>query len=164
MEVLLTESGQIQYFGEITAEKNTVAYKLYEESNVKPLRLIISSPGGTVDYGIQLGEWILSKQLDVEIGDYCISSCANYVFTAGKNKILRKNSLLGWHGGLLQLADLPFKDSRYLAEVSALTKFCNFDIFKKKYNAKLEFPISNYHTRECLLFNAHTYVLNSLSY
>lgn len=153
-EVLLTDSGDIQYSGEITLEKNNLVYRLYEESHPKPKRFIISSPGGTVDYGIQLGEWILSKQLDIEIGDHCISSCANYVFTAGKNKILRKNSLLGWHGGLLQRADLPFEDSRYLEEVSALTKFCNFDAFRKKYNSKLEFPISDYHIRECLLMSA----------
>lgn len=32
--------------------------------------------------------------------DFCLSSCANYVFTAGERKIVSSNAMNGFHGGL----------------------------------------------------------------
>ncbi len=47
-----------------------------------------------------LGEWVFANKIDIEVNDYCLSSCANYVFTAGKNKYISNKAIIGFHGGL----------------------------------------------------------------
>ncbi|MDP4537923.1 hypothetical protein Q3O60_17205 [Alkalimonas collagenimarina] len=153
-DVSINSHGNIEYSGSITEAKNDVVFALYDNAPIKPKRLIISSPGGVVEYGIQLGEWIINNLLDVEVGDYCMSSCANYVFLAGNNKILSKHSLLGWHGGLLQRLELPFTDRTYLKDISRLTQQCDLERFKEKYRGKLAFPFGRFHKRECLLMQS----------
>ena len=64
--------------------------------------LSISSRGGDVELGMALGDVLAQHGMDVEVRDVCLSSCANYVFPAGKRKLLQRHSLLGWHGGVLQ--------------------------------------------------------------
>ena len=59
--------------------------------------LSISSRGGDVELGMALGDVLAQHGMDVGL-----SSCANYVFPAGKRKLLQRHSLLGWHGGVLQ--------------------------------------------------------------
>lgn len=83
---------------------------LSEEGNKKVMALItplittlyINSRGGEINLGMDLGELVYAYNLDVRVGEYCFSSCANYVFPAGKHKILAKKSQLGWHGGATQ--------------------------------------------------------------
>lgn len=65
-------------------------------------RLVVNSPGGEVNIGMDLGEWVFDKGLDVEIRGVAFSSAANYVFTAGKTKYLHRDSMVGWHGGITQ--------------------------------------------------------------
>ncbi|MGX9608655.1 hypothetical protein [Acinetobacter sp. T63] len=50
---------------------------------------------------MDLGDLVYVHQLNVEVGQYCFSSCANYVFPAGKVKYLNWCSQLGWHGGAM---------------------------------------------------------------
>jgi hypothetical protein len=45
---------------------------------------------------------VSQNKLDVEVIDHCLSSCANYVFTAGRTKYLNPDSILFWHGGAYQ--------------------------------------------------------------
>lgn len=153
-EVIINSDGNIEYSGSITEENNSKVFTLYSNAELKPKRLIISSLGGHVDYGMQLGEWLLANQLAVEIGDYCMSSCANYVFLAGTEKILGKYSFIGFHGGLLQRAVLPFKDQQYLKAVTKLTATCDLVLFDRTYKAQLAFPFSGSRLRECALMQA----------
>lgn len=153
-EVAINSDGNIEYVGSITAEKNMKVFALYDSSPVKPERFIITSAGGNTDYGIQLGEWLLENQLAVEIGDYCMSSCANYVFLAAREKIIGKHSFIGFHGGLLQRADLPFADKKYLQVVSELTVTCDLELFHQSYKSQLAFPFSDSRLRECLLMQS----------
>ena len=60
---------------------------------------------------------MFGRGLNVEVGAHCFSSCANYVFPAGKRKILRRHSLLGWHGGALQ--PMQFDDPKMQAGYEA---------------------------------------------
>lgn len=85
-------------------DKNTIEklYALYSESSNKPKALKISSVGGNVNLGLDLGEWILKNKLDVIVGKICASSCANYIFPAGIKKHLHKDSILIWHGNSYQ--------------------------------------------------------------
>lgn len=68
-------------------------------------RLIINSPGGEVNIGMDLGEWVFEHDWDVEVHKIAFSSAANYVFTAGKTKYLHRDSMVGWHGGITQQND-----------------------------------------------------------
>jgi hypothetical protein len=96
--VALDESGRITYVGDITAAANKRVMEIFETSQDKPKTLLIFSGGGSTEASMDLGEWILDHALDVEVGDLCFSSCANYVFLAGNVKKLRRESVLMWHG------------------------------------------------------------------
>jgi hypothetical protein len=65
--------------------------------------LIIRSSGGEVEAGIALGNWVHENAIDVVVRDYCLSSCANYVFTAGRRKVIEKGAVVAWHGNYLHL-------------------------------------------------------------
>ncbi len=62
--------------------------------------LYIRSTGGRVDAGIRLGELVRDAKLAVIVKDYCASSCANNVFTAGKSRVIA--GLVMWHGSVEQ--------------------------------------------------------------
>lgn len=64
--------------------------------------LIISTGGGEVHAGMNMGEWVYDHQIDVVVEGMCMSSGANYVFTAGRRKTIKENSIVAWHGSLLQ--------------------------------------------------------------
>ncbi len=66
------------------------------EDEITTLR--VSSAGGKTDEGIKLGHWIFEHGIDVVVDGLCFSSCANYVFTAGRNKTITAGSIVGWHG------------------------------------------------------------------
>ena len=66
------------------------------EDEIKTLR--VNSGGGNTDEGIKLGHWIFDHGVDVVVDHLCFSSCANYIFTAGRNKTIMADSIVGWHG------------------------------------------------------------------
>ena len=96
------ENGGLIYEGTIKKSSNLATFRAFEKAKDKPKRIIISSPGGEIGAGMQLGEWIHSNKLDIEIKHICASSCANYVFPAGNMKYLHKDSILMWHGSAWQ--------------------------------------------------------------
>lgn len=100
--VTLDADNTIVYEGDITAQANTRAMELFEQAPSPPRRLLITSNGGKLMEGLDLAEWIVRQQLDVEVGEQCLSSCANYIFPAGRTKWLRRDSVLVWHGSAWQ--------------------------------------------------------------
>ncbi|WP_028572875.1 hypothetical protein [Desulfonatronum lacustre] len=74
--------------------------------------LVIASGGGEINAGMRLGEWVFDNQADVVVEKMCMSSCANYVFTAGRRKIIRANAIVGWHGNALQKEGMSEADVR----------------------------------------------------
>jgi len=62
-----------------------------------PKCLTIRSPGGGARQSMDLGEIVRAHQMDVRIWDYCMSGCANYVFPAGRKKVIPKDALLSVH-------------------------------------------------------------------
>ncbi|MDO6497920.1 hypothetical protein [Photobacterium sanguinicancri] len=92
----------ISFDGGMSFEANEQVKKLIDSQTTS---LQIRSRGGEINAGMELAELIYKHKLNVEVKDYCFSSCANYVFPAGKTKVLSANSLLGWHGGALQEDD-----------------------------------------------------------
>lgn len=95
----------IEYRGLINTEANDGVYELYEEASPKPTTLVIESNGGGAAAAMQLGNWMLDRELDVRVDTYCYSSCANYIFLAGRNKLLASHASLMWHGGVIQPID-----------------------------------------------------------
>ena len=100
--VTLDRSGALVYKGWLNKDANTRLFKLYEKAKVKPQLLRIRSGGGDINLGMDVGEWVFRNHLDVEVTDQCASSCANYIFTAGRRKILNPDSIVMWHGGAHQ--------------------------------------------------------------
>lgn len=92
----------IEYQGLITSEANEGVFALYEQASPKPTALLIESYGGGAAAAMRLGMWMLDNELDVKVDRYCYSSCANYVFLAGRNKYLSPHASLMWHGGTTQ--------------------------------------------------------------
>lgn len=84
------------YSGSISTELNQQFFEAVQGRAVK--RLIITSDGGAVEAGIALGVWVFENKLDIEVPEYCLSSCANYVFPAGRNKFIGESAVVAWHG------------------------------------------------------------------
>lgn len=97
---------QLYYHGAISAENTQVVRQLLA---AYPLvdTLIITSGGGEVLSGIELGDLVHERQLQVRVRGACLSSCANYVVTASPSVLVEKAALLGWHGGSLQPYYVP---------------------------------------------------------
>ena len=64
--------------------------------------LLIDSAGGEIVIGMEFGAWVLERELDVVVDRACLSSCANYVFTAARNKEIQPGAVVAWHGSAKQ--------------------------------------------------------------
>jgi hypothetical protein len=93
---------RIEYSGLITHEANAGVFELYQSADPKPDTLLMESQGGSADAGMELGAWLFENRLQVQIDTYCFSSCANYVFPAGRARVLAPHASLMWHGGVTQ--------------------------------------------------------------
>lgn len=90
-------TAETAYFsGPINAEQNRQFFETVKGKAIK--RLIITSSGGDVEAGITLGLWIFDHRINIEVPEYCLSSCANYVFPAGYRKSISKGAIVAWHG------------------------------------------------------------------
>ena len=89
----------LRYVGKFSAA-STQAFKAatssIERGRLK--RIVISSAGGVTTDAREVATWVHDMGLVVEVDTVCFSSCANYVFPAGKARIIRKNAFVGWHG------------------------------------------------------------------
>jgi hypothetical protein len=108
---------RIKFEGEITL--NRVRAFMVEHENTTATVIDLVSHGGDVEAAIDLGNWILDKSLDVQVF-VCFSACANYLFLAGKTKILKFNSYLLWHGGLHQ-RDYKLRYLQHVKRAFAMT-------------------------------------------
>jgi hypothetical protein len=94
------EGERVRYVGELTEEGYAALRQL---SDGHPVRtLAIASAGGEINAGMDFGEWTFERRLDVEVDDICLSACANYVFTAARNKLIRPGAVVAWHGSARQ--------------------------------------------------------------
>lgn len=100
-QVQIVES-RLEFRGLITDVTVHSALELYAAAGRKPSILSIESSGGTSRAAMTLGKLIFENAMDVEVDTYCHSSCANYVFTAGRQKLLSRTASLVWHGGATQ--------------------------------------------------------------
>lgn len=100
--VVRTRGASLHYTGPITSEAVARARAVLEASP-QVREVVVNSGGGDVEAGMDLGDMIHARGLDVRVsGGLCMSSCANYVFTAGRRKTIEPGSLVIWHGSMLQ--------------------------------------------------------------
>ena len=64
----------------------------------KTRKVILNSPGGYTLPAIEIGNLIYDRGLDVEVVDLCGSACANFIFPAGRRKIINNDAIVAWHG------------------------------------------------------------------
>ncbi len=93
------EGDYIFYDGDIHEDSIQKVKELYTD-NIS--RIVLNSLGGEINNGMDLGDFIHEKGLDVEIRNTAFSSAANYVALAAKTLYLSPDSLLGFHGGATQ--------------------------------------------------------------
>ncbi|NLJ25775.1 MAG: hypothetical protein GX354_10240 [Firmicutes bacterium] len=99
-EAIITLQGTtVMYVGKVN--ELSVERLLAIVSGKTVTELIISTSGGEVDAGMRMGEWVYDNQIDVVVDGMCMSSGANYVFTAGRRKTIRENSIVAWHGSMI---------------------------------------------------------------
>ncbi len=102
--VVSRQSEQIRYRGDLTAQGLWAVRRL---SQGRPIStLVISSSGGEINLGMDFGDWVFERGASVVVDEFCLSSCANYVFTAGWHKTILPRALVAWHGSARQ-KDLP---------------------------------------------------------
>ncbi len=88
------------YRGSLTKEGLRALRKTGASSPITTL--FIDSTGGEIMVGMEFGAWVFERKLDVVVDRACLSSCANYVFTAGRNKEIRPGAVVAWHGSAKQ--------------------------------------------------------------
>lgn len=79
-------------------------------------RLVISSGGGDTVAGRHVGRWVADMGLVVEVDVICFSSCADYIFPAGRARVIRSDAFVGWHGNERQFAVLAARRGVSLAD------------------------------------------------
>ncbi|MGI9251508.1 MAG: hypothetical protein ACR2PR_09960 [Pseudohongiellaceae bacterium] len=94
------QDGKVTYTGEISAAGFDALATLSSQETISILA--IDSLGGEIYWGMKIGELVFANGWDVHITGHCYSACANYVFPAGKRKILLADSVVGWHGSARQ--------------------------------------------------------------
>ena len=118
----------VLFRGRIDAASVDAFRRLLQDPRIT--RLVITSAGGLVAPSLDMAEAIHARGLDVEVPSACLSSCANYVFPAGRRKRLGHPLAIGWHGnmahvlhqqqaGLASWPEPQLADARLLAQREA---------------------------------------------
>jgi hypothetical protein len=84
-------------------------------------RIVMNSGGGDTVAGRHIGRWVKSMGVVVEVDTICFSSCADYVFPAGRARVIRADAFVGWHGNERQFAVLAAR--RGVSVADELRKF-----------------------------------------
>lgn len=98
----IIKPGVIEFSGPVNFENYETFTDLINTS-AEPIKWVeLESNGGIALAGILIGKAIHKHKLKVYVPKKCISSCANYLFPAGKKKMVGKNAVIVYHGGLQQ--------------------------------------------------------------
>lgn len=91
------------YDYDISKENNTRFFSSIKNRKINKLR--VNSSGGEVDAAITLARWIHHNKIDIEVMEYCLSSCANYLFPAANHKHILPGAIVAWHGNYHHLKE-----------------------------------------------------------
>ncbi|NNV46421.1 hypothetical protein GTF97_12415 [Roseobacter sp. HKCCD8767] len=97
------EGDEMYFFGAISiASQDAFLDFIAAEDTSRVRTFVINSLGGDTHSGRVIGRWIHQQDLTVTVDAICFSSCANYIFPAGADRIIRADSFVGWHGSETQ--------------------------------------------------------------
>ncbi len=71
---------------------------LRNAKNANGLIVVVDSAGGSVAAGLTMAERFADIGYDVIVSGVCFSSCANYLFVGADQKVILKDTAVGWHG------------------------------------------------------------------
>lgn len=94
----------VVFRGRIDAASAARFQELLREAAIT--RVVITSQGGLVGPALDMAQALFERGLDVEVPQACLSSCANYVFPAGRHKRLGHARAVGWHGNMTHVLHL----------------------------------------------------------
>lgn len=86
----------ITFEGEIESDE----YELFStkfDSKVKTIYL--NSGGGVTSEAMKIALDIVDHDITIIVNNWCLSSCANYLFLAGKKRVIQKG-IVGYHGNV----------------------------------------------------------------
>ncbi|MCA0300554.1 MAG: hypothetical protein LCH68_16340 [Proteobacteria bacterium] len=111
-------SGDTLYY---TGNLSAASTKVFDAAvaGVEPgqlTRLVVSSGGGDTIEGRHVGRWVQRMGLVVEVDAICFSSCADYLFPAGRARVIRADAWVGWHGNERQFDVLAARHGVPLAD------------------------------------------------
>lgn len=93
------------------------ARKVHEALAARDIVLVqLNSGGGDVEPSLDIATEIFMNGLDVEVTGNCLSSCANYLFPAGRNKTISGPGVVGWHGSIQHLVYLHESGKRVMVQ------------------------------------------------
>jgi hypothetical protein len=96
------EGSSLRYEGVINAEGFIKIKSAIKKAKNDIQWIYINSAGGQIDISMDMGLWVFRNGLNVRVQNVCLSSCANYIFPAGKKKVIEKNAIVAWHGSAIQ--------------------------------------------------------------
>ena len=70
--------------------------------------LVVTSTGGDVSAALKMAERIHTLRSSLVVSGLCLSSCANYLFLSAKEKVVLPGAVVGFHGGPIRLATIPY--------------------------------------------------------
>lgn len=124
LEELLSASAQISrasdevsFNGFLTPDNTRRLLSELRKGETSLLR--ITSGGGYIASALDIAEEIMLRKINVEVSSLCASSCANYIFVAGKKKHILPGAVVMWHGGADQKDFREFRECK--REVSSFS-------------------------------------------
>lgn len=93
-----THDDAIVFVGRIDATSASDFLALIRRPGIR--RLVITSRGGLVAPALDIAAAVYERGLDVEVPTVCYSSCANYIFPAGRRKVIGRRGAVAWHGNM----------------------------------------------------------------
>ena len=87
------------YHGKLSPSANQKLLLILKSGKSKVEWLSITSEGGEINHGMDLGNIVHDYDLKLEVNEYCLSSCANYVFSAANHHRISNHAVIGFHGG-----------------------------------------------------------------
>lgn len=120
---VLSQSGPtLEFQGSLVGEASTALRRALEGSADGITTLVITSPGGQAPEAMVIGRLLYAKHIDVVVRGYCISACAQYIFAAGRRKIISPHSILGFHGSPTIMAEYLKASNQAAAQLFAPTE------------------------------------------
>jgi ATP-dependent protease ClpP protease subunit len=93
---------EVTITGDITVNSYVQFKKIFDKSIVTPKKILIDSGGGDALAALAIAKIIQQHRINVEVNSLCASSCANYIFIAGNEKIIGPSAIIMFHGGPTQ--------------------------------------------------------------